>query len=306
MTSKHYSVMKKEALHFLNVQKNGIYVDGTLGRAGHSKEILREIGNGHLYAFDLDMTALEESKLLLNEFTNFTLIHDNFANMGNHLPKKVNGILLDLGVSSPQFDVVERGFSYRGDAPLDMRMNREQSISAKEVVNQYSLENLIRIFRKYGEEKFSVGIAKKIVDTRAKKTIETTSELVEIIKSALPAKVLKEKGHPAKRIFQALRIEVNQELASLEKFLDEFPQYLAVGGVVVILSFHSLEDRLVKHKFQELTTVKVDKYIPVRPEDIEMPPFEDLVRGGQKASEKEILENNRSHSVRLRAIRKVR
>lgn len=304
--SEHYSVMKKEALHYLDVQEDGCYVDGTLGRAGHSAEILARAKHGYLYAFDLDTEAIQAGHKILQEYANYTLIHDNFAEMGRYLQQPVQGILLDLGVSSPQFDVPERGFSYRSDARLDMRMNREQVKDAYAVVNQYKQEELIRIFREYGEEKFAVPIAKKIVAVRSQKAIESTGELVDVIKSVLPARILREKGHPAKKVFQALRIEVNQELASLEKFLQEFPDYLAIGGRVVILSFHSLEDRLVKQRFHELCTVKVDKYLPLRPEEIKKAHFELLVKGGQTASPQEIQENKRSHSVRLRAIRKVR
>ena len=220
------------------------------------------------------------------------------------LDTKVDGILLDLGVSSPQFDEGERGFSYRFDAPLDMRMDQSKELTAKKIVNEYSIEELTRIFRDNGEERFAYQIAKKIDAQRKNKPIETTFELVDVIKASLPAKELAKKGHPAKQVFQALRIAANDDLGSLEKFLNDFPDLLNEKGRVVIITFHSLEDRLVKRRFNDLTKVKVDKRIVLLPEEIEEAPFVSLTRKAIKANEVELQENNRSHSALLRAIEK--
>ena len=301
---KHYSVMKKEAIELLGIKENGIYVDGTLGRGGHSEEILKRIGDGKLYAFDLDEEAIKESKEFLNNDSRLHIFHNNFANMKECLDTKVDGILLDLGVSSPQFDEGERGFSYRFDAPLDMRMDQSKELTAKKIVNEYSIEELTRIFRDNGEERFAYQIAKKIDAQRKNKPIETTFELVDVIKASLPAKELAKKGHPAKQVFQALRITANDELGSLEKFLNDFPDLLNEKGRVVIITFHSLEDRLVKRRFNDLTKVKVDKRIVLLPEEIEEAPFVSLTRKAIKANEVELQENNRSHSALLRAIEK--
>ncbi len=301
---KHYSVMKKEAIELLGIKENGIYVDGTLGRGGHSEEILKRIGDGKLYAFDLDEEAIKESKEFLNNDSRLHIFHNNFANMKECLDTKVDGILLDLGVSSPQFDEGERGFSYRFDAPLDMRMDQSKELTAKKIVNEYRIEELARIFRDYGEERFAYQIAKKIDAQRKNKPIETTFELVDVIKASLPAKELAKKGHPAKQVFQALRIATNDELGSLEKFLNDFPDLLNEKGRVVIITFHSLEDRLVKRRFNDLTKVKVDKRIVLLPEEIEEAPFVSLTRKAIKANEIELQENNRSHSALLRAIEK--
>ena len=301
---KQYSVMKKEAIELLGIKENGIYVDGTLGRGGHSEEILKRIGDGKLYAFDLDEEAIKESKEFLNNDSRLHIFHNNFANMKECLDTKVDGILLDLGVSSPQFDEGERGFSYRFDAPLDMRMDQSKELTAKKIVNEYSIEELTRIFRDNGEERFAYQIAKKIDAQRKNKPIETTFELVDVIKASLPAKELAKKGHPAKQVFQALRIAANDELGSLEKFLNDFPDLLNEKGRVVIITFHSLEDRLVKRRFNDLTKVKVDKRIVLLPEEIEEAPFVSLTRKAIKANEVELQENNRSHSALLRAIEK--
>lgn len=298
--TKHISVMPCETLQLLDVKQDGIYVDGTLGRGGHSKLILEKLKNGKLYCFDLDEQAINESKELLKDYNNVIYIHDNFMNMNKYVDQ-VDGILLDLGVSSPQFDEPERGFSYRNDGPLDMRMNQEDKLSAYDVVNGYSEEKLANVLYEYGEEKFSRAIAKKIVEARP---IETTFELVEVIKSALPAKVLSKKGHPAKQSFQAIRIEVNHELDSLKNFLESFDEILKENGRLVIITFHSLEDRLVKQCFKKLSTVNDDKRIALRPEQIEKARYE-LLNHGKKADEKEIENNRRAKSAIVRGIRKV-
>ncbi len=256
----HTPVLLKEVVEALEIKEDGIYLDLTLGRAGHSQEILSRLKDGRLIGVDQDIEAIELSKERLSAISDhFTLIHDNFAHVKGILDslgiKRVDGVIMDLGVSSPQFDEAERGFSYWEDGPLDMRMDKSQSLSAYEVVNTYSLERLTKIFKEYGEDPYSYQVAKKIVKERATKPIETTSELVTIIKSAKPERELNKKGHPARQIFQAIRIEVNDELNSLLKALNDVPSYLASGARLAVISFHSLEDRIVKQTFKSLTTV---------------------------------------------------
>ena len=300
----HISVMPDECIEMLNIKEDGIYVDGTLGRGGHSKLILERIPKGKLYVFDLDKDAIEESKRFLKDYDNVVYIHDNFMNMNKYVDQ-VDGILLDLGVSSPQFDRSERGFSYRFDGPLDMRMNQDDSLTAYEVVNNYSVEDLIRVFRDYGEEQFAGPIARNIVKARETKKIETTLELVDLIKEALPKKVLAKKGHPAKQCFQAIRIEVNHELDSLKRFLENFDEILKVNGRVAIITFHSLEDKLVKKCFRDLSIVEVDKNIALRPEDVKEAPYRLISRKAILASEDEIAKNNRAKSAKLRGVEKI-
>ena len=298
--TKHQSVMPNKAIELLNIKEDGIYVDGTLGRGGHSKLILEKLKSGKLYCFDLDNQAIKESKQVLKDYDNVIYIHDNFMNMNKYV-NQVDGILLDLGVSSPQFDEPERGFSYRNDGPLDMRMNEEDKLSAYEVVNDYSQEKLEKVLWEYGEEKNSRRIAKAIVENRP---IKTTLELVDVIKGCLPAKVLNKKGHPAKQTFQAIRIEVNHELDSLKTFLDNFDSILKVNGRVVIITFHSLEDRLVKKCFKRLSSVEDDLRIALRPEEVQKAKYQ-LLNHGQKASELEIEKNRRSTSAIVRGIKKI-
>lgn len=300
--SSHVSVLLNEAIDMLDVKPNGIYIDGTLGRGGHSKKILEKLDNGKLYCFDLDNEAIKQSKENLKDYSNVIYIHDNYMNMNKYVDH-VDGILLDLGVSSPQFDEGDRGFSYRYDGPLDMRMNKDSKLTAKDVVNSYSKEELERVLKDYGEEKYYKSIVSKIIKYRETKEIKTTLELVEIIKSALPYKVLNKKGHPAKQTFQALRIEVNGELDSLKTFLDEFENMLNKDGRCVIITFHSLEDKLVKHKFKQLSSVVDDKRIAKLPSEIEKPKYELLNRKAIVASEKELEENLRSKSAKLRGIK---
>lgn len=308
---EHYSVLLHESLSQLNIQENGIYVDGTLGRAGHSSEILKQLKSGHLYAFDKDQDAIDKSTARLNAVgNNFTLIHSDFQNMREELINRnvagIDGLILDLGVSSPQFDEAERGFSYRFDARLDMRMDTTQELDAYQVVNTYSFETLMKIFRDYGEEKFAKQIARNIEKARINKPIETTFELVEIIKASLPQKVLNSKGHPAKKVFQAIRIEVNNELQGLKKVLDEMIPFLNVGGRICVITFHSLEDRIVKETFNTFAKAdKVDKRILVMPEDIVEKPYRLVNRKPIIANEKELSENKRSHSAKLRVIERV-
>lgn len=298
--TKHVSVMPCETLKLLDVKQDGIYVDGTLGRGGHSKLILDKLTTGKLYCFDLDEDAINESKQNLKDYDNVIYIHDNFMNMNKYVDQ-VDGILLDLGVSSPQFDEADRGFSYRNDGRLDMRMNKDNELSAYDVVNKYSEERLADILFTYGEERNARRIAKKIVENRP---IDTTLQLVEVIKSALPAKVLSKKGHPAKQTFQAIRIEVNHEFDSLKSFLENFDEILKVDGRVIIITFHSLEDRLVKQSFKKMSSVDDDKRIAIRPEQIKKANYE-LLNHGTKASDIEIENNRRSKSAIVRGIRKI-
>ena len=249
----HISVLLQESIAALNLKEDGIYVDATLGYAGHSSEILKRVRRGCLFAFDQDSEAINYSKNKLSSIgNNYEIIKSNFCNLKEELKKrnvtKVDGILFDLGVSSPQLDEKERGFSYHLDARLDMRMNTEQELSAYEVVNSYDEAKLAKIFFEYGEEKYSKSIARAIVKARAEKKIETTLELVEIIKSAMPEKAKRDK-HPARKVFQAIRIEVNNELEVLKQALNQALDIVDVGGRVVVITFHSLEDRAVKNAY---------------------------------------------------------
>ena len=306
----HTSVLLNEAIDSLNLKDDGIYVDSTLGYAGHSSEILKRVRRGCLFAFDQDIDAVNYSNnKLKKDFSNYKIINDNFVNIKKDLMscgvKKVDGILFDLGVSSPQLDDAKRGFSYHNDARLDMRMNQKQSLSAYEVVNDYSEEKLAMIFSKYGEEKYSRSIAKKIVEYRKEKPVETTLELVEIIKSAVPEKAKREK-HPARKVFQAIRIEVNDELTVLETALKESLDILNIGGRIVVITFHSLEDRIVKNIFKEVTEVdpKV-KGLPNIPEEY-LPSFELVNTKVITPDESELSDNNRARSSKLRIIERVR
>ncbi len=307
----HKSVLLNESIEHLAIKPDGIYVDGTLGRAGHSSEILKKLSNGHLYGFDKDEQAIKESDPILKEIgNNYTLINQDFRNIKTVLSEfginEVNGVLLDLGVSSPQFDDPERGFSYRFDAYLDMRMDQSQTLSAYEVVNTYSEKQLTDIFFQYGEERFAKQIARKILKARALKPIMTTFELVDVIKSALPYKKLSKKGHPAKQTFQALRIEVNSELEALKQGLKEAIELLAKDGRICVISFHSLEDRIVKKLFKEYTMVdKMDRRIPILPKDIKKPEYELITNKPILASDEENRENNRSHSAKLRVLKRL-
>jgi 16S rRNA (cytosine1402-N4)-methyltransferase len=310
--TNHIPVLLNETIEGLNVKPDGIYVDLTLGRGGHSKEVLKRLTTGRLISFDKDETAIEESKQNLAEFSaKFTGIHDDFRNFRKNLDDlgidKIDGIMADLGVSSPQFDDVSRGFSYKDDARLDMRMDRRQKFSAYELINTYSLTELTRVFREYGEDKFSYQIAKKIVEIRAKKTIETTSELVEIIKSVKPQKELMKKGHPAKQIFQAIRIEVNDELGALKVALKDALASLKVGGRACFITFHSLEDRLVKNAFNEVSKIEGTRHnVFALPTEKDLPDFKLINNKVIIANEKELEINPRSKSAKLRIIERVK
>ena len=257
MEFKHKSVLLNESIEALNIKKDGIYVDGTLGGGGHSYEILKRLGkDGKLIGIDRDIEAINAANARLGSFENFYAVHDNHDNIIEILKRMnisaVDGILLDLGVSSYQLDEASRGFSYMHDARLDMRMNREDSLSAYEVVNEYSEEALSKIFFDYGEERYSRQIAKNICKKRQEQKIETTFELVDIIKKSIPVKALNEKQHPAKRVFQAIRIEVNDELIKLKQSVIDQIMSLNPGGRLAIITFHSLEDKIVKHTYKEI------------------------------------------------------
>ena len=310
MIEKHKSVLLEETISSLNLNENSIVVDATLGYGGHSSNILDRIKTGHLFAFDQDSEAIRHSTDRLSKIgTNFTIIESNFVHMKDKLQDlgitQVDAILFDLGVSSPQLDEGERGFSFHVDAKLDMRMDQSQSLSAYHVVNEYSKERLALIFKKYGEDKFSNNIAKRIVEVRKEKPIETTLELVEVIKSAVPMKFRLEK-HPARQIFQAIRIEVNHELDVLEPALSQALQLIKVGGRVAVITFHSLEDRIVKQFFKEKT--KIDdkvKGMPNIPEEY-LPEFRLVYSKAVVPSDEELTDNPRERSSKLRVIEKIR
>ncbi len=290
---KHVSVLLNETVDLLNVKPDGIYVDGTLGRGGHTSLLLSRLTTGHVYAFDKDQQAIEESKVNLQKYEGkVTFIHSDFGNMKEALKQydisKVDGVMMDLGVSSPQFDDPSRGFSYRFDARLDMRMDQSQDLDAYKVVNTYSFADLTKILSRYGEVRFAKQIARAIEKARQEKPIETTFELVDIIKSALPAAELRKKGHPAKQTFQALRIEVNDELGSLRRGLEEACDLLGVHGRCAVITFHSLEDRMVKQTFKDLTTAPfVDPKIPLTVDQMEQASFLNLTKKPIVADEEE-------------------
>ena len=306
----HESVLLNEVVESLNLKDNTIAVDMTLGFAGHSSQILKRIKNGYLFAFDQDEEALAYSKDKLSTIgDNFQIIDSNFVYAKDKLKElgieKVDAILYDLGVSSPQLDEDYRGFSYRFDAPLDMRMDQDNLLTAKIIVNTYSYDKLKQIFKEYGESKFSSSIARNIVRYRDTKEIETTLELVDIIKDSVPYKE-RIKKHPAKQIFQALRIEVNDELNVLKKSLDDSLSMLNVGGRIAVITFHSLEDKIVKHKFLEVTKVdEISKGLPNIPLD-KLPNYKLITKKGIKASSEELNHNNRAHSATLRVIEKIK
>lgn len=306
----HKSVLLEESINYLNIHEDGIYVDATLGFAGHSSEILKRIQKGYLFAFDQDIDACQASYLKLNKVgNNFKIINDNFVNMKKRLKEnnieKVDGILFDLGVSSPQLDIASRGFSYHNDARLDMRMNQSSNLSAYEVVNNYSYQELTDIFYKYGEEKYAKSIATNIVKSRQNKKIETTLELVEIIKNSIPYKA-KRDNHPARKVFQAIRIEVNDEMNVLESALEDAIKLLKVNGRICVITFHSLEDRMVKNIFNKYTTTNKElNNLPFIPQEY-LPNYKLVNKKVIIPSTKELKTNNRSRSAKLRVIERVK
>ena len=311
MEFKHVSVLLDETIENLDIKPDGIYVDGTLGGAGHAREVCKRLGeNGRFIGIDQDEEAIAVSKKRLEEFgEKVTIVKNNYVHMKQVLQAqgidKVDGIVLDLGVSSYQLDNAERGFSYMEDAPLDMRMDREQPITAKDIVNRYPEAELVRIIKDYGEERYARNIARNILREREKKEIETTGQLVDIIRSSMPAKARNGKGHPAKRTFQAIRIECNQELEVLREALDDMIELLNEGGRLCIITFHSLEDRMVKNSFRKAE------------QPCTCPPDFPVCVCGKKSkgkvvtrkpilpSEEEIKENSRSKSAKLRVFKKV-
>ncbi|MBF7137074.1 16S rRNA (cytosine(1402)-N(4))-methyltransferase RsmH [Pediococcus pentosaceus] len=310
---KHTTVLLEETVNGLDVKEDGIYVDCTLGGGGHSRLILSKLGeNGHLYSFDQDQTAIDYNQNNLAEYVakgQVTFVKSNFRNLKNELNHLgidgVDGVLYDLGVSSPQFDDAERGFSYRFDAPLDMRMDQTQKLNAREVVNEWSYNDLVRIFFRYGEEKYSKQVARKIESTREEKPIETTGELADLIKSAIPAAARRTGGHPAKKIFQAIRIAVNDELGALEESLEQALQILNPAGRISVITFQSLEDRLVKRMFKEQTEIgDLPAGLPIIPDDMK-PKYKLINKKPIIPSEDELEENRRSHSAKLRIIEKL-
>jgi len=306
----HISVLLEEVIEGLNLKENGIYVDSTLGYAGHSSAILKKITRGCLFAFDQDSDAISYSREKLADIgSNFCIIESNFVNLKEELNKRdvvsVDGFLFDLGVSSVQLDEADRGFSYHNDAKLDMRMNRKQKLTAYDIVNEYTESDLAKIFFEYGEDKYSRSIAKSIVKYRKDKKIETTLELADIITNSVPFKARREK-HPARKVFQAIRIEVNNELGILEQAMKDALSMLNVGGRIAVITFHSLEDRIIKNIFKEVTMIdsKV-KGLPNIPAEY-LPDYE-LVNGKViEASSTELEENSRSRSAKLRIIKRIK
>ncbi|WP_298078181.1 16S rRNA (cytosine(1402)-N(4))-methyltransferase RsmH [uncultured Abiotrophia sp.] len=312
MEFKHETVLLHETVDGLDIKPDGVYVDCTLGGAGHAQYLLDQLGpQGHLYAFDQDMTAINNAKLKLADYVEkgqVTFIHQNFRHLKQALEElgidQVDGVYYDLGVSSPQLDVAERGFSYGQEARLDMRMNQEQALSAYEVVNDWPYEDLVHILYRYGEEKFAKRIARAIEERRAQRPIETTTELAEIVKTAIPAATRRTGGHPAKRSFQAIRIAVNDELGAVEDSLEQALTLLKPEGRISVITFHSLEDRLVKQLFKEVSQgPEVPRGLPVLPGEIQAP-FALVNRKPIVASPEELEANNRSRSAKLRILRK--
>ena len=304
----HKSVLLEESINSLNIKEDGVYVDATLGYGGHSGEILKRLKKGKLFAFDQDEYAINYCKDKFKDNGNIEIIKSNFSNMLKELNKreitKVDGILFDLGVSSVQLDQDERGFSFHKDAKLDMRMDTSKSFSAYNVVNEYSYNDLVRIFREYGEEKYSTSVANKIVKYRENKPIETTLELVDIIKSGMPMKAMRE-SHPARRVFQAIRIEVNNELGVLQTALEDAIKLLDIGGRISVITFHSLEDKQVKKTFKKYSEIDEKiKGLPFIPEEYK--PILKIIEKGITPSQKELEENNRSRSSRLRVAEKIK
>ncbi|ARD56018.1 16S rRNA m(4)C1402 methyltransferase [Bacillus safensis FO-36b] len=307
---QHETVLLKETVDGLNVKEDGTYVDCTLGGAGHSSYLLSQLSEkGTLIGFDQDDAALDHAReKLADSKANILFIKSNFRYLKERLNEQgitsVDGVIFDLGVSSPQLDTPERGFSYHHDAPLDMRMDQTAALSAKQVVNEWPFEDLVRIFYKYGEEKFSKQIARKIEEARKKGPIETTGELVDIIKEGIPAPARRTGGHPAKRVFQAIRIAVNDELKVFEEALEQAIELLNPKGRISVITFHSLEDRICKSTFKEMSSLpELPHGLPVIPEGLE-PKLKLITRKPIVASEQELEHNNRARSAKLRIAEK--
>lgn len=309
---QHETVLLNEAVKGLNIKPDGIYVDCTLGGGGHSSKILEQLTTGHLYSFDQDEVAIQYNREHLKKYIDegkVTFIRSNFRNITEEFNKlgvySVDGILYDLGVSSPQFDDASRGFSYQHDARLDMRMDQRNPLDAWKIVNEWPYEKLVKIFFRYGEEKFSKQVARAIERNRDKQAIDTTEQLVEIIKQGIPAAARRHGGHPAKKVFQALRIAVNDELGALEESLEKSIELINVGGRVSIITFQSLEDRLVKTMYKEKTTIEdLPNGLPIIP-DYMKPDYKLVNRKPILPSDEEVKENHRAHSAKLRIIERI-
>ena len=311
---KHVTVLLNEAVENLKIKPDGVYVDCTLGGGGHTRKILSQLNeNGRLFSFDQDQTAIEYNQKALDDQLQsgkLTLVKDNFRNIKKRLNdfgvSKIDGAVYDLGVSSPQFDVAQRGFSYKLEAPLDMRMDQGQALTAKQIVNEWSFNDLVRIFSRYGEEKFAKSIARKIEKQRQLQPIQTTTELVEVIKAGIPARARRTGGHPAKRVFQALRIAVNDELGALEASLEQVLEMLNIDGRVSVITFQSLEDRLVKSMFKEKTSLPdLPQGLPVIPQGMEVD-YRLVNRKPILPTKSEIETNHRAHSAKLRVIERIK
>lgn len=307
----HTTVLLKETVDGLNINPDGIYVDCTLGGAGHSEYLVKQLSEkGRLICFDQDTIAIDNAKVQLADYLDrVTFVHSNFRYLKEELHNldihQVDGILYDLGVSSPQLDTPERGFSYHHDAPLDMRMDQTAELSAYHVINEWTYENLVRIFFRYGEEKFSKQVARKIEQAREIAPVETTGQLVELIKDGIPAPARRKGGHPAKRIFQAIRIAVNDELGSAEDSLVDAIDLLKIGGRISVITFHSLEDRLTKTIFKEASSLPdLPPGLPIIPEHMK-PVLKLVTRKPILPSDEELAANNRSRSAKLRVAEKI-
>jgi 16S rRNA (cytosine1402-N4)-methyltransferase len=308
-SNEHSSVLLDESIEGLNIKDGGIYCDMTLGRCGHSEAILEKLKGGLLIGFDQDIEAIQYAKKMLSH-DNFILVKDNFVNATKDLEKigvkKIDGALYDLGVSSPQFDEDYRGFSYRYDTSLDMRMDLDSDLTAEKIVNEYPFEKLFQIFKEYGEDRYAHSIAEHIVKARETKKIETTGELVEIVKKSKPMKELAKKGNPSKQVFQALRIEVNDELNVLRKSLDDILDSLAHGGRVAVITFQSLEDRIVKDAFKRRAVIEGDRFDDFRlPSEIAKPNYRLVNKKVIAPRLEEIARNHRAKSAKLRIIERI-
>lgn len=308
----HTTVLLKETVDGLNIRPDGIYVDCTLGGAGHSEYLVSQLSNkGRLICFDQDLSAIDNAKLRLAPYIDrITFVHSNFRYLKEELANlgisKVDGVLYDLGVSSPQLDNAERGFSYHQDAPLDMRMDTTATLTAYHVVNEWDYNDLVRVFYRYGEEKFSKQIARKIEEARQKEPIRTTGQLVELIKEGIPAAARRKGGHPAKRVFQAIRIAVNDELGAAEESLQQAIDVICVGGRVSVITFHSLEDRLCKTIFKEVSSLpELPPGLPVIPEEL-APSIKLVTRKPILPSDEELEANNRARSAKLRIAERIK
>ena len=308
----HETVLLKEAVDGLNIKPDGIYIDCTLGGGGHSARILSQLTSGHLYSFDQDEVAIEYNKTNLKQYIDedkVTFVRSNFRYIQEEINKLgiqfVDGILYDLGVSSPQFDDASRGFSYQHDARLDMRMDQRNPLDAWKIVNEWPYEKLVKIFFRYGEEKFSKQVARAIERNRENHSIDTTEQLVDVIKEGIPAAARRHGGHPAKKVFQALRIAVNDELGALEESLEKAIDLIDVNGRVSVITFQSLEDRLVKTMFKEKTTIEdLPSGLPIIPDNMK-PDYKLINRKPILPSDDELRDNHRSHSAKLRVIERI-